>query len=103
MSLICFACKQDHMKPLKRWCDVSSLEIQYDQLQKASRTLHSQAMALQKENEILREALTDIANHNTLDGDKYNNFNDAYNGVVEVAQAAILKEIIKELTTEGEG
>lgn len=41
------------------------------------------------------KALSDIANHNTLDGNKYNNFIAAYLGVVEFSAKA-LKEIGEE-------
>lgn len=53
------------------------------------RDYETKIQALQKENEILKEALIDIATHNTLDGEKYHNFNAAYNGVVEFAQLTI--------------
>lgn len=44
---------------------------------------------LNAENERLIEDLRKIANHETLDGDKYNNYGQAYFGVVEFAAKAL--------------
>ena len=44
---------------------------------------------LNAENERLIEDLRKIANHETLDGDKYNNYEQAYFGVVEFAAKAL--------------
>jgi hypothetical protein len=30
--MICQVCNQDHNKPLEKWCDRSSLEIEHDKL-----------------------------------------------------------------------
>jgi hypothetical protein len=46
---------------------------------------------LRKKLEIATEALKAIAEHNTLGGDKYNNYGDAYYGVVDFAEKALEK------------
>jgi len=41
---------------------------------------------LKEENKEMRGCLENIANHNTLDGEKYNNYSNAYQGVVQYAK-----------------
>lgn len=52
--------------------------------------------AMQAETNKLKNALSDIANHNTLNGGKYNNYTEAYFGVVDFA-----KRKLEELNQRG--
>lgn len=52
-------------------------------------TLTKERDELRAENGRLIEDLRKIANHETLDGDKYNNYEQAYLGVVEFAAKAL--------------
>lgn len=63
--------------------------------------------AMQAEIDRLEKTLSDIANHDTLNGEKYNNYTEAYFGVVRLAERNLSRQssatkIYKELNQRGE-
>lgn len=61
--------------------------------------LQVENIKLQSKLDKVNKRLTKITKHETLDGEKYNNYNDAYYGIVEFC-----KETLEELTDKkGEG